>query len=272
VHNISVATGVVPIHCYVLNADNYHLSTYQASAVGNVINQAVADNPNASVIVNGALFSYHCGDPGLKTWVRSWFQTSAPAEPFSTIGVVIHNGSILSTSTNSSKGSWLTAISRYWFGESTAANKGVAASYLFGKGTPNASTTPEAMGGLISLVWQNIAQTPTGTPGATHTDLDLGTYTSIVGHGSLTGFNIIGVNYASGMVMILNKDNDVPGNLMDFQAPLIASGVDYAEITDGSASVGCWSKAEGLVSHGARQDPPVDQVNTVTSYLIFTHN
>ena len=120
------------------------------------------------------------------------------------------------------------------------------------------------MGGLTSFIWNDHAQTSTD-------DKDLGTYTSFA-RGNDTGFNIIGVNRATGMIIVLNKNNGIKVDITVFQALLMQSGVDYAVLTDGSASIGCWSKANGYVSLGVRQVQPLayPQINTVTSYIVFS--
>jgi hypothetical protein len=157
-------------------------------------------------------------------------------------------------------------LARYWFGQSTSANSGQALSYQFGQGNPTASATPEALGGLTGFIY------PSGHALSGAEAKDLRVYSPDRLGGGLPGFNVIGVDRNTGMVIVVTKDHEMQGSLFDVQALLTASGVDLAEVTDGGGSVGCWSKATGYVSKGERQVGTPDNHNTVTTYLIFSPN
>ncbi len=167
------------------------------------------------------------------------------------------------TSSTSSKKSWATAIARYWFGESypTLAQPGQTVSYSYGHGNPSGISA--GTGGLVSLVY------PAGHAQNGTTDKDLDVYAPFAS-GSLVGFNIIGVS-ANGMIIVLTKDDKKNfATIYDAQSLLLASGVQYAFVTDGGGSTACWTYDKGFFSKAHRHQSSPDNKNTITSYIIFS--
>ena len=264
----------------VFRAEDVKMETYliPTSGVGKTITDVVSDpaNANALVITNGAQFGYgHVNRPA------SWVYSSSPdQEPQVTIGNVVSGGSVVST--NASAGARAQALKRYFLAqEYSIADAGSAASYFFSQppiGTKgNPPLDDAALGGLVSLVM------PTHTAQTLALDADLSIYEPVrlftknyrlnpsIGYG--VGFNIIGVNRANGMIIVLTKQDGVAYSIFDAQALLLASGTDLALVTDGGQSTACWIKGAsnaGYVSKGNRHNPAyADKYNTVTNYLVF---
>ncbi len=257
----------------VFKAEDQKMETYvvPTSGVGTIIDDVVSANPTATLILNGAQFSYGTSNhPHLR-------HPLADQEPMVTIGNVVSGGSVIST--NASAGARRMALKRYWLAENySIADAGSAASYFFSeppigtKGDPPLDDA--ALGGLVSLIM------PTGHPQTSTDDTDLTIYDAFrlysksgnlnPSFGFYVGFNVIGVNRSNGMIIVLTKSNGGNGSIYDAQALLHSSGVDLALITDGGGSTAVWLKGVGYLSKASRHiRKNADGNNTVANYLIF---
>ena len=230
----------------VMRATDFELSTQTYATVGKTVSDAIADNPDASVIINGALFNY-------KT-----------KEPLITTGLVYNNRVLQPTSTTSSNDSDKVAKLRYWFGQDrTTPNGMTGASYMFGgKGHPPAIDA--AIGGLVSSIW------PVGgarTKVTAKTDSDLNVYTGF--RGPLYGHGMIGVDRDTGMIIVLSKTNIKWQSFFSNQDLLFDSGVDQAIGTDGGSSVALYADGRTRI-RGGRHGTSTSEAETVTSYFLFT--
>lgn len=248
-------------HFAVVEASEFDLTAWTTTTTNKNIYSAMAANPGAKIIINGALFNYR-------------------NETFVTTGLVFSNGVKLPTSTDPSKASHGVANQRYWFGQTTdnsmAANGATAASFQFGgKGHPPVPAVPpgpadihSSTGGMISCIWPDAAGirqkvTPV-------MDSDLKTYAAM-GKGAMLGYGIIGIDRATGLMIILSKENGYTTrlNIFDVQNALWNSGVDQAVATDGGSSVAL--AVDGVVKNkGPRHYGNIGARETVTSYLVFT--
>lgn len=252
----------------VFDADALNLEVETTATAGDTIADILASYPEASIALNGAQFNF--GDK----------------EPLTTIGLVLHGGARLPTSTNAAKDSWETAIKRYWFGQTfdktAAKNAGRALSYKFDRGNPPEGVyIDRAMGGLTSLILKGVAQTPADD--AELNTYEAGWFTKPSGNigkrvrgaaARLMSYNIVGIDRDTGLLMVASKRLKEPILLKDAQEGLIVSGCDEALVTDGGGSVACWARgwphAGGYLSRERRQmgDPP--EAQTVTSYILFS--
>jgi hypothetical protein len=256
------------MHYIVFDANAYKLRAVSNGVAGTTIDNVRTANPAAEIIVNGSLFNFK------------------DKEPLVTIGRILNGGAAIGTSTNPTKDSYAVAGSRYWFGQtlekSIQKNAGQALSYQFGKGhPPEGAEIDHALGGLISLIF------PEGHAQTAQDDADLDNYEAgwftkprgdlnkrlRGGVARLVPYNIIGVDRQSGMMIILSKPFKEPILLRDAQQALLASGVDFALVTDGGGSVACWTKdwphQGGYIAREHRQIGTPVAEETVTSYLLF---
>ncbi len=243
----------------VINADDFDYTAWTATIANQNIFSAVAKNPDAKIIINGALFNYK-------------------SEPNVTTGMVYSNGLKLATSVGPSHKGYKTAELRYWFGQNVdntpAANGGKAASFKFGgKGHPPVPATPgatdlhSATGGLLSLIWPDATGVRQKVTVAM--DMDLKIYTGFTG--PMYGHGIIGVDRHTGMLIILSKENGKTEylDIFDVRDKLWDSGVEQAAVTDGGSSVCFW--VEGAIKvKGARHYGKSSMNDTVTNYMIFS--
>ncbi len=228
----------------VLNSEDINLSTHTHATAGKTIANAIASNPDALAIINGALFNYK------------------NKEPLVTTGVVFRNKSVQPTSTNAGKDSYKVAKLRYWFGQDRGvADNNQALSFQFGgKGNPPALDA--AIGGLISVIWPDSGGNPTKTNKSM--DADLAVYSGMMG--PLYGHGMIGVDRDSGMIIFLSKENKAYQSFFSNQNLLFSSGIDQALGTDGGSSVALYASGKVLIEGGRHNSP--DEDNTVTSYFV----
>jgi hypothetical protein len=241
----------------VIDADGYKLECYKTATAGHTIDNAISANPDAEIILNGALFNYMNQAPLLTT------------------GLVVNGGQIISNTVNTP--SDRPATLRYWIGQtnenSATYNAGQALSYRFGgKGHPEpigngSNQIGAAMGGLISLIWDK-----NGSPHQqTDTDdTDLRTYNSFRG-GYIKAFGIIGIDRQTGLLIILAKPQYAYQSVYDTQSALFNSGTDRAILVDGSASVAFYIKTNGVVVRTSRHPTLgfIPSEETVASYITF---
>ena len=265
-HNPDDVVG--KMHYIVFDANSLKLKAVSNGLAEATVENVRNTNPSAEIIINGALFNFK------------------DKEPMFTIGLILNGGAATGTSTDPTKDSYAVAGARYWFGQtldkSIQKNAGQALSYQFGKGhPPEGAEIDHALGGLISLIF------PEGHAQTAQDDADLDNYEAgwftkprgdlnkrlRGGVARLVPYNIIGVDRQSGMMVILSKPYKEPILLRDAQQALLASGVDFALVTDGGGSVACWTKdwphQGGYIAREHRQIGKPDAEETVTSYLIF---
>jgi hypothetical protein len=275
VDGITAVTGLQGI---ILNASDFKLRTYvvPTSGIGTIIDDVAQSNPDAEVIINGAMCNYG---------VSNWGSSAPDAEPMKTIGNVVSDHSLIST--NVSLGARRRALSRYWLGQDYGvADEGAGYSFHFSeypigsffKGDP--PLLDAALGGLTSLIMPvGHLQKSTGAPSERDTDLGiyeplhLNTSTKSFSSGYFVGFNIVAVDRDTGLLIVLTRPNGVLNNaipLLAAQDLLFRSGADLALLTDGGGSTACWVRGKGVVTRAWRQiRGKADDKNTVTNYLIF---
>lgn len=269
----------------VINADDFILDTYTVDAVGKTIEDVKIANPTAEIIVNGALCNLFCD-----LLERTTKYQPRPAAPLVTTGIVLKEGTYLPTSATPGTASYYTGGLRYWFGQlndtSPDQNAGAALSYRFGAGHPPVTVGPlgptninVAVGGLISLIWQDAYGLPRKKQ-TVKTDADLGGYDAYTDE--VNGFNIVGVDRESGLIIVAGKPDQKRQRLFDdardddIQDKLYDSGVDQALITDGGGSAAYYVKGK-FDQKGYRHRPPGVlqnltggiEYNTVTNYFMF---
>lgn len=231
----------------VINADEFDLATQTYAVAGKTIDNAIHDNPDAKIIINGAFFNYKI------------------KEPLVTSGVIYNNQVVQPTSTDHTRASYKAALLRYWFGQNRSiSNANMGLSYLFG-GKGNPPVIDAAIGGLISCIWPNAPGTAQKV--TVKMDSDLGVYTGMLG--PLYGHGMIGIDRDTGMLIILSKKNKKWQSFFSNQDLLFDSGVDQAVGTDGGSSVALYIKGTKYVV-GKRHNGTPDQNNTVTNYFVFT--
>lgn len=270
------------IHVVAFRAKDYALSTRTVTTPGKVISDLISDpaNSSAEIILNGALCNWKCSNVA---------ENRPDAEPGTTIGIVLNGGVIQATSTDSSKGSYKDAGLRYWFGQtldkSDEHNGSNAASFkIAGRGHPPTVSTGDpkvdldaAIGGLISLILPDASGIPRMR--SFKDDRDLETYDfeartrfkSYYTPKNRIGFNVIGVDRQTGIIVIASKRNYQGGLLGAVQLSMFLSGTDEALVTDGGGSTGCYVKGKFQVEsdrHNPASRPGAN--NTVTNYFVFT--
>ena len=243
----------------VINADDFDYTTWTTTTTNHNIFHAKGANPDAKVIINGALFNYK-------------------KEVFTTTGIVYSDGVKLATSTAPGKASHKVAGLRYWFGQTVdntpATNAGTAATFKFGgKGHPPVPAAPgpndvhSATGGLISIIWPDAAGNRKKV--TAKMDSDLKVYEGW--KGPMYGHGIVAVDRDTGMLIILSKDNGIRKKLSIFavQDKLWNSGVDQAAGTDGGSAVAL-SINGAIKVKGKRHFGKSSARDTVTNYMIFS--
>jgi hypothetical protein len=277
---------------YAMKASDYKISTHVVTTPGKRIDDAILADPDATVIINGAMFNYIPNDG------------SGHSEPLTTMGVIMDDGGTPQPTScdrivAETRGCREVAKYRWWMGQTTAGGfeHGGRQILPFKDGHPPAPPGPPdlftAVGGLYGNITDRVYLNPrTGLPDGSRRlikppeDFDLNfVYAPFSKIGASTPAKLVRANLLPFGGIVYDKETDIlvvwarqygaPDGIPYILQQFLNAGADWAVGTDSGGSTAlAFQTASGpghldVAVRGRLHTFSPSANETVTNYIVF---